>query len=571
MSGVLKTVGQVAGLVAAVALIGSGIGSALGGTMILSGVGTASSIATAAGAVSAAAMAGAQLAAKKPPTQGSATDISIGATMPSPCLLGETYAGGCRVKQVGYGSEDGIPNAYAWVVDVYSVAGPVESLQASLCDYATVSFSGNAATGYFADHLYRDYQLGETPEASALTPQWPGAPGWDSSSKLSGKAAIGWSALWPSDGKVFGSGFPQTGAVWRGIKLYDPRLDSTYPGGSGAHRWADPISDPAGHEAAKATWEWAGGIGQNGGLHGLRYALGSWERDEGTSDDYIKVFGVGLKWDQIVVEDFVELANVCDANEWTVNGEINEGVGISKWANLKRILSACAAEPVWKGGRLGVKINAPRIPLDTIMLDDIADGEPVVPGTRVFEDRKNTLIPKFIDPSSKWKSVPSAPVSVSAYVTEDGEERSEEWPLDLVTNANQAAQVTGYELVNRREQGPITLPLKPRLRAYPAGTLLAVSAEVQAEFGIREPYLLMTNKTTDPGRMSWVCNFATDNADKHTFALGLTGTSPPPPYIPDSEELDGAVWGGSAARRPELFTDAGLILTNDAGQILYVG
>jgi hypothetical protein len=109
-----------------------------------------------------------------------------------------------------------VPNANAWVVDVYSVAGPIESLQQTVIDWEPVTFSGDAATGYFADHLWRTYQLGATPEASALAPHTAGAPGWDASSKLSGKAAIGWSAIWPKNGKVFGSGFPRTGAVWRG-------------------------------------------------------------------------------------------------------------------------------------------------------------------------------------------------------------------------------------------------------------------------------------------------------------------------------------------------------------------
>lgn len=537
VSGTLRTIGQVAGVVAGVALIGTGIGAALGGTMVLSALGataSASTIATVASAVAAAAQVGAQLTAKAPRVQGSSTGITIGATMAALCIIGESYCGGARVKQVGYGTEDKVPNAYAWVVDVYSVAGPLEALVSRQIDFNTVSFSGTAATGYYAGGLWSDFQLGDTPEASALSPQEPGAPGWDADSKLSGKAAIGWSALWPKDGKMFGSGFPQTGAVWQGIKTWDPRDDSTYPGGSGSSRWADPVADAAGHETAKATWTY----NNNGGLQALRYALGSWERDETGSAPYIKVFGVGLKTDQIVISDFVELANVCDTNGWTVNGVLREGQGLSKWDNLKRILGACAAKPVWKGGRLGVQINAPRIALDTITMDDIAAGEPIVPGTAAYETRKNTLVPKWIDPASKWELVPSTPVTDAAWLAEDGEERSEEWTLDLVTNPDQATQVTGYELAGRREQGPIVLPLKPRLRAYPAGTLLGVDAAVKAEFGIREDLLLVTGKTTDPAGPSWIFTFSAEDPDKHTFALGLTGATPPPPYIPTGEERD---------------------------------
>lgn len=537
MAKALKVVGVVAGVVA-LSLAIPGVGSAIG----LSAA-TATTVASVASAVAVAANTGAALLTRKPGQQGSSTSITIGATMPSPCIIGETYAGGSRVKQVGYGTEDDVPNAHALIVDVYSVAGPLTALVATLCDFVPVTFSGSDqnAVGYFHNNLHRFFQLGQTPEAAALTPHWTTSAPWGGTSGLSGKAAILWNARWTKDGKVFAAGFPQTGAIWQGVPAYDPRLDSTRPGGSGDDRWADPVFDKAGFSVAKPTWAYT----RCPGLHGLRYALGSWERDEETSNDYIKLFGIGLKTDQLVIEDFVGFANTCDLNGWTVNGEVLEGLGISKWDNLKRILAAGGAQPVWKGGRLGLSWNAPRIAADTITLDDIAEGEPVVPGTQPYEQRKNTLIPKWTDPASKWASVPSAPVQVTEWVTEDGEERSEEFVLEYVTNADQAAQVTGYELVGRREQGPITLPLKPRLRHYPPGALLAVDAAVQVEFGIGEPDLLMTNRTVDPMAMSWVCTFRTDNADKHDFALGLTGTSPPAPTITSTEDADGAAGGGN--------------------------
>ncbi|MFG5445095.1 hypothetical protein ACFJZM_13600, partial [Enterococcus faecalis] len=86
--------------------------------------------------------------------------------------------------------------------------------------------------------------LGECPESTALAPQWAGATGWGSTSKLSGQAAIGWSFLFDKEGKRFASGLPQLGAYGQWVKVYDPRLDSTFPGGSGSHRVDD-----------ETTWE----------------------------------------------------------------------------------------------------------------------------------------------------------------------------------------------------------------------------------------------------------------------------------------------------------------------------
>lgn len=521
MSGVLKTVGKIAGVlalipspiqpIAAVVAVAATIGASLIGT-------------------------------SAPAVQGNTTAVQIGANMPSPMLLGEAYFGGNRVAQVAYGTDQGVPNAHLVLVDVFSVGGPLQGLVQQLTDFTPVTFSGTNAVGYFHNFLYCDTQLGATPEATALTPFWTAdLTGWGAAYKLSGKAAILWNAKWPKDGKVYASGFPQTGAIWQGVLCYDPRLDDTYPGGSGSHRWADP-KDKAAFSAAKATWAYS----RNPGLHALRYALGTWERDETNTDaEHRKVFGIGGSIDQIAVADFVELANVCDANSWTVNGVVFEPG--DKWANLKRILMAGGAEPTFDRARLGLKINAPRVSLDTITMADIGEGEPVVPGTRPYSERKNTLTPYFISKDHKWQSQASSPVQATDFLEMDGSEKGEDWPFDLVQGgteaATQAAQLTGYELFNRREQGPITMPLLPRLRGYKAGVQLSVDAEVRAYFGIQQPDLIVLNRGVDPDAMQWTFGFVTETAAKHPYALALTGTSPPAPAIVPPSVIDGAASG----------------------------
>src|SRR5690606_580392 len=180
------------------------------------------------------------------------------------------------------------------------------------------------------------YQLGERPEADALAPQFSGAPDWGSDYKLSGFAAIGYSLKWDKDGKRFPGGqMPTIGAVWEGVKVYDPRLDSTYPGGSGSHDIGD-----------ETTWEYS----RNPALHALAYAYGRYVNG-------VKVFGVDLGEAAIDVAAAVAWANVCDANDWTVNGTIYEPG--DKWNNLKRICEAGAGEPVMIGGVLSFDYQTP--------------------------------------------------------------------------------------------------------------------------------------------------------------------------------------------------------------------
>lgn len=529
MSGFFKAAAVVAGVVAIAATGGAAL---LGASTIVPFLGSSlGAIAQSAAVMAAVHNIGAQLTARKPTAQGSTTNITIGANMPSPYIMGEAYYGGSRVHLVGYGTQNDVPNSYLLAVDVYGVGGPYEALVGAYLDFSPVTFSGDAATGHYSnDTLYRDFQLGETPESSALAPHWAGAPDWGSGYKLSGKPAIAWNARFPKDGKRWGSGFAQTGAVWQGVLCYDPRLDSTYPGGSGSHRWASP-SDKAAFSAAKATWTYS----RNPGLHALRYALGSWERDETNTDaPYQKVFGIGLDWDGLVIADFIELANVSDDNGWTCNGVIFEPG--DKWANLKSIAQSGGSEPCFRNGRLGFKINTPRVSLDTITIDDVAD-ECSFPAMQSYRDRINTLIPKYKSSDHKWEFVASSSVQVLEYVEEDGEEKSEELPFNLVTNADQAAQLAGYDLVARREAGPIEVVCKPRMRLYGPGDMVTLgNLGAGPQFDGKDCIIL--KRSMDPATMKVALTLVTENPDKHEYALGLTGTSPPAITITGPDETD---------------------------------
>ena len=476
-------------------------------------------------AVASAANMGAQLTAKKPPARGAVNSIIIQSDPPTPYLIGRTYSGGVLRADVGYGATlKKVPNPYRGMVMSYSGGGPLQALEGLYADFALLSFSGSAATGYFNGFLYRDFRLGALP-ATALTPNFAGMPGWSSASKLSGKAAVLWNLKFDKDGKVFAGGVPQLGAVWQGVKTYDPRKDSTYPGGSGAHRIAN-----------EATWEYSECPGQ----HALAYAYGRYQAGK-------KVMGVGLPVDGIEIAHFVELMNVCDANAWKVGGVIFEPA--DRWVNLKDILAAGGAEPIFSGGKLGLKINAPRVALDTIEEDDLADGEISVGAMQSWRDRLNTMIPKFRSEAHKWEYVPSDAVSVSGYVTEDGEEKKEERQFNLVQQAKQASELCAYELVNGRELGPIEIPCKPRLRHYSPGDMMNLDLP---NAGLVNQLAVITRRTLDPGTMGVTLTLVGETAAKHAFALGQTGTAPPTPSLVGSEEIDNVSQGSAY---PAIFYD----------------
>lgn len=517
MGKVASTLGMVAGVVAlSIAL--PGVGTALGISAA-----TAGTIASVASAASAVLSAVGQATMKPPKMQGTVSQVMIGANMPVPYAMGRTYLGGNKVYDK---SANGPDNFDRTQIFVGTAAGPIEEFQALQADYTTISFSGadwnvsRVATGFYgADggYLWLNTRKGLRPE-TALT-AFPGRDAfseWGSDYKLSGFAAWALTMEFDEDGKRWASGVPQWGMIAKWVKIYDPRLDSTYPGGSGAHRWDD-----------ESTWAWS----ENPALHALAYARGRFVSG-------VKVIGVGLSEEAIDVAAYVELANVCDANGWTIGGAVYEGPDLSKWDNLKRILMACAAEPVWVGGVLTVKYSAPMVALDTITADDLADGEVEVRAMKGWRDRKNTIIPRYRSEAHKWEYVQAEAVTSSTYVTEDGEEKTDEVQFDLVQNVTQAAELAAYRLVNMREFGPIKLTVKPRLILYRPGEALELDIE---EAGLANQLAVITSRSVDPSSGAITLMLESETTAKHAFALGQTGVAPPTPVIVPTEDVDDAV------------------------------
>lgn len=505
MSKVLKVVAAVAGVVAVVATGGA----ALAGTSTFLGAsaGTLSSIASIAGVVSAAAAFGANLLAKPPPARGSLNSLIIQTDAQQPYAMGRTYFGGVLRHAAAYGPEiDDVPNPYLSRVVVYSGAGPIDAIEALQVDYSAVG-------PYYSGFLYTTSQLGLCPEASALSAQWSGFPNWSASHKLSGQAAAMWNFKFDRDGKKFASGLPQTGALMRGVKVYDPRLDSTYSGGVGPQR----IS-------SESTWAYS----ENPALHALAYAYGRFQNGK-------KVFGVGLPLEAIDLPSFVAWANVCDANNWKISGVIFEPD--DRWKNLKDIMAAGGAEPIFSGAKLSVKYHAPRVSLDTVTAEDLADGEVSITAMRSYRDRINTIVPKWRSEAHNWEYIAGADLAVSTYITEDGEVKKDERQFNLVADGNQAAQLATYELLERRELGMIELQCGPRLLAYRPGEVLTINLP---EEGLTNFDAVILNRQIDPGTMGVRFTLLGETAAKHAFALGRTATPPPTPSLtPSQEDRDG--------------------------------
>lgn len=518
---VLKVVAIVAGVVAIAATGGAALAGAAtwygaGGTFLGMSAATLTAIAGIAGVVAAVSSVGSTLLTKKPPARGSPSKTMIESDAPQPYMMGRTYGGGVMRHDVGYGATiNDVPNPYRGMVMVYSGSGPIESIDAIQADFSTVAFSAGAATGYYSGFMYTDTQLGTLPETTALTPFFAGMTKWGTSHKLSGYAAVLYNLKFDKDGDKFAAGVPRFGIIAHGVKVYDPRLDTTYPGGSGAHRIDD-----------ETTWEYS----DNPALHAIAYIYGRHQNSK-------RVFGIGMPVEGIALDYFVSLANLCDTNGWTIGGVIFEPD--DKWANLKDILAAASAEPLFSNGQISCRYDAPVVSLDTITDADLTSEGSRVPSSRPWGERLNGVIPKYRSEAHNWEYVPAELVDVAAYVTEDGFPKNQEVQWNMVQSADQAAELASYFVYNAREKGPIELTVGPRLRAYRPGEALTVNLP---ELGLNSVVCIIISRTIDPATMNVSLQLQTENNAKHAASLGLTAGTMPTPASWDTAAINAAAF-----------------------------
>lgn len=500
MSKVLRTVSKIAAIAALVVTpFNPGIGAALS-------------------AVSAVTAVGAEITAPKPRARGSATNVLIDTEPPRPYMIGESFSAGILRHRVGYGATlKKVPNPYLWEVKVFSGVGPVEELVQEQFDFAAI---GSYYSGFYSS----DTQLGARPESTALVPPLDApATGWGASHKLSGCAAIGGNYKFDKDGKVFASGTPVHGAIWKGEKVYDPRLDDTYPGGEGSHRLG-----------TESTYTYS----TNPALHAGTYAYGRYQNG-------IKVLGLGMASDGIDWAAIVDWANDCDTNEWECHGTIYEGgrgadAERQRVQNLDDICAAGGGRWLVAGAMLSFDWHRPRVPLATLTDDDLLEDGGSATAVQSVRERMNGVRPQYVSPAHNWEQITADEIVGTTYRTEDGTPLTQTWPLNLVKSAAQAGELASYAMVDSREIGPIELNVKAPWRFYTPGETITVNSEL---LGYNGPAVIV-QRDFDPQTLAVTLVLKGETAAKHDFALGKVATPPPTPVIGQTQEQrDGVVSG----------------------------
>jgi hypothetical protein len=436
---------------------------------------------------------------------------------PIPFAAGRVGVAGSVIHRDTFGPD----LMYYGIPFVLSGAGPIDGIESFKADDYPMLFdaNGGATTEPYRQELFFRSVLGHQPAPVALsTPSGlkNGAtlPGWTAAHKLSGKAAGLIVMAENSKGSAFPTGEIKPLITFRGLKVYDPRLDSTYPGGSGSHRLNNA-----------ATWTYSA----NPILWALKWTLGLWEGPTGKGAPQVdyQVGGIGAKLSGIDVPAFVAAANVADANGWTVSAYPN--TDDDKHQVLETFLQAGGAIYSQRAGKIScIQRAAPRTSIVTISAADTA-GPLEIDTAASRINRINTLRPRFWSPAHRWQMTAlDGEVTATTYREQDGAVRSRGIDYPYVSDARQAAQLAALQIAHTREGIAGVIPLKPHLQRIRPGDAFTIT---EPGFVLNGLKCLCLNTDYDPATGVVRVSFVSETDAKYPFALGQDPTPPEPQVL----------------------------------------
>lgn len=503
MGKALKTVGAVIG---AAALIATGAGAILmpgmAGTTTLFGVSVGTLNTVSAGLMAVGGM------LDKPESMGSGTpdEWNSNPDQPTPFAFGRVGCSGKIVHRDEYGKD----NKLQGIVSVYSGAGPIKSFVSYKVNDLPVSFTSNGGTaiGKYNRQMWRSWRLGEQPDTALSLPTGldEGAvmPAWGPAYKLSGKACELLTVQQDSKFSVYPMGLPTPQAVIEGVYGYDPRYDSTYPGGFGDCRLG-----------VRSTYRWI----NNPIIAGLNWALGMVENGH-------VVGGIGASPQGIDMPAFVDAANVSDANGWTVSAWPDTSEDVSQV--LKQFLQAGGASYARHAGKIScVSRGAAKPSIVTVTGRDTCGPIELDTGASLY-NRINTITPSFMSEAHGWKHVPADPVTFEALRTEDGGKRGDQITYRFADNVRQAGQLAAYDILDAREPFSGTVPFKPHLRRLKRGDCFVLDEPGFLLDGVK-CIVLGRSYNAQIGEVR--VSFRSETDGKHPLALGKTTTMPEYPVL----------------------------------------
>ena len=421
----------------------------------------------------------------------------------------------------GYGPD----NQYTSLVSTLSV-GPIKGFNQYRSNDLVTTFGANdvATSGPHAGKMWLQRKVGTQPQNALTSPSGLNGsatiPEWGSTYKQSGRAVCMLTLQENSKGSEFRGGEEKQLHVFDGVYGWDPRLDSTWPGGSGACRLDDP-----------STWVWI----EEGCIAALNWAIGRWDGSDGGSPAAYgipyqskQVAGIGSSLDGIDVDALIAGANIADANGWKVRAYPDTGMDESLVLDMLLQSSGCVRNRV--AGKISCVSRAAVHPsVVTITEADMAGPVELQLGVK-RKERRNSAIASFWSAANDYEVVPIEEVSDPAWVTEDrGKKRLTGLRFNYVPDKDQAAVLTYLTLANLREPARGVIPCKPHMRQIKPGHRFTITVAHYALSGVK---VLCTKREFDPMTGVVKLHFVAETDAKYTAAFLKTGVVPGQPPGP---------------------------------------
>jgi hypothetical protein len=481
----------------------------------------------AANVIGAAALANEAFKAVQPSVKSSSTAIEWNAdpNAPNRFPFGRVGGAGNIIHNATYGPD----KMYVGFVGVMGASGPIKSWISLKADDVFVNFdgSGKAIDSDYAGEMFVRRQRGLQPETSYL-PSPAGLkngaamPRWGVSYKLSGKAAYHYTLAENSKRSAFKGKVPTGIHTIEGLFCYDPRFDSTYPGGTGPCRLDDPT-----------TWVYS----TNAYIHGLNWNIGRWE---GLAPSYsparygvpyasMKVGGIGARPEGIDFAAYVEGANIFDENQWACAAWPDADQG--KGAVLDSFLQAGGGIYAERQGKVScLHRAAPRASMVTITANDTA-GTIEYDTTTSLLERINTIRPEYWSEAHGWQMVATDEVSADLWREEDGQgvavTRSKGLAYNYVPGSKQARELAALQIAHTREGIRGTAPLRHYLD-LDVGDCFTFQVPEAVLNGLK---CIVLNVDPDLENDVIHVTFASESDGKYPFAFGQADAPPPAPGL----------------------------------------
>lgn len=393
-------------------------------------------------------------------------DLRADADVPQSLIVGRAVTAGSRIYAETYGRLGETDNSD--LIEIIALADhPCEELHKAFVDGKAATLEGSGLTkdvaGYNGNLSVRFFAGSQTAADSLSVEKFAARSVRPWTNAMVGRGITYARLHYIYDAEKVDSPLP-----WRfvvdGIRLYDPRKDSTVSGGSGSHRWND-----------LSTHEWTANLAviAYNILRGIRVA---------DKDGILQHFyGIeGTRAEALPLANWFAAMNEADLEvdgEPQFHGGAEIGVDVEPMETLQALLRACGGRLVENGGVWKIYMGPPGLPVVSITDGDLrADEEDVFRPILPLEQRVNYLTAEFTD-SRTWLPQVAPPRRDEAAEARDGRRIEADLDVPWVQSVGHVQRLQKQLLARSRQERRHKIPLGPEHWGIEPGDVIAWTSE----------------------------------------------------------------------------------------------